>query len=62
MIKPLKLQLSFFKKSGLIVDGMVGENTFLQLMLAENPNDNDSLVTTSSAEDIVIDDKPPSLG
>ena len=49
----------FQEKLGLIVDGMVGENTFLQLMLAENPTDNNSLVTTSSAEDIVIDDKPP---
>ena len=49
----------FQEKSGLIVDGMVGENTFLQLMLAENPTDNNSSVTSSSAEDLVIDDKPP---
>ena len=49
----------FQKKSGLIVDGMVGENTFLQLMLAENPTDNNSSATSSSAEDLVIDDKPP---
>ena len=49
----------FQEQSGLIVDGMVGENTFLQLMLAENPTDNNSSVTSSSAEDLVIDDKPP---
>ena len=49
----------FQEKSGLIVDGMVGENTFLQLMLAENPTDNNSSATSSSAEDLVIDDKPP---
>ena len=49
----------FQEKSGLIVDGLVGENTFLQLMLAENPTDNNSSVTSSSAEDLVIDDKPP---
>ena len=49
----------FQEKSGLIVDGMVGESTFLQLMLAEKPIDNDSSVTTSSDENIVIDDKPP---
>ena len=49
----------FQEKSGLIVDGMVGENTFLQLMLAEKPIDNNSSVTSSSAEDLVIDDKPP---
>ena len=39
----------FQEKSGLIVDGMVGENTFLKLMLAEKPIDNNSSVTSSSA-------------
>ena len=49
----------FQEKSGIVVDGLVGENTFLQLMLAEKPIDNNSSVTSSSAEDLVIDDKPP---
>lgn len=49
----------FQEKLGLIVDGMVGERTFLHLMLAENPIDNNSSVSSSSDELTEIDDNPP---